>query len=142
MQDSTFPRQRCRPAWWLGAAALAWSTTAAAQGVAGCVMEADNQLRLACYDRLFREPKPQAPPAKPVAAAPTEPAQPADRAEALLVATAFTKAWELTPEAKRGTFVVRTYLPNFILPLHTTSSINRTPSSPTRNFCAMSASLA
>ena len=124
--------RRSRRAFWLGLAALPWSAAVAAQGVAGCVMEADNQLRLACYDRLFREPKPDAPDAKPVAAAPTEPAQPADRPEALLVATAFTKAWELTPETKRGTFVVRTYLPNFILPLHGTSSINRVPTSPTR----------
>lgn len=121
MQRTTAARRRAR---WLGlAAALPWPAAVAAQGVAGCVMEADNQLRLACYDRLFREPKP---------AAPAEPAQPAERPEALLVSTAFTKAWELTREAKRGTFVVRTYLPNFILPLHTTSSINRTPSSPTR----------
>lgn len=130
MQRTTAPARR---AWWLGlAAALASPAAVAAQGVAECVMEADNQLRLACYDRLFREQKPPAPPAGPVAAAPTEPAQPPDRPETLLVSTAFTKAWELTPEAKRGTFVVRTYLPNFILPLHTTSSINRTPGSPTR----------
>lgn len=127
MQETTVPPRR--RAWWLGLAVIPWSAAVAAQGVAECVMEGDNQLRLACYDRLFREPTPAAPAAKPVAAAPT---QPADRAEALLAASAFTKAWELTPEAKRGTFVVRTYLPNFILPLHATSSINGTPSSPTR----------
>ena len=43
----------------------------------------------------------------------------------------FNKAWELTPATKRGTFVVRTYLPNFVLPLHYSSRINATPSSPT-----------
>ncbi|HEY0885163.1 MAG TPA: phospholipase A [Ramlibacter sp.] len=130
MQRTTAARRRT---WWLGlVAALSSPAAVAAQGVAECVMEADNRLRLACYDRLFRERKPAASPATPVAAAPTEPAQPAERPETLLVSTAFTKAWELTPEAKRGTFVVRTYLPNFILPLHATSSINRTPASPTR----------
>lgn len=130
MQRTTAARRRAR---WLGlAAVLPWTAGVAAQGVAECVMEADSQLRLACYDRIFREPKPAAPAARPLTAATTEPAQAADRPEALLVSTAFTKAWELTPQAKRGTFVVRTYLPNFILPLHATSSINRTPASPTR----------
>jgi phospholipase A1 len=40
--------------------------------------------------------------------------------------------WELRPQDKRGTFIVRTYLPNFVLPLHVTSRINRSPESPTR----------
>ena len=57
--------------------------------------------------------------------------------EALLVSTLFNKAWELTPEAKRGTFIVRTYLPNFVLPAHYTSSINRAPSSPTHSTPAL-----
>ena len=130
MQRTTAAWRRAR---WLGlAATLPWTAAVAAQGVTGCVMEADNQLRLACYDRLFREPKQAAPADQPLAATPVEPAQPADRPEPLLPASAFIKSWELTPEAKRGTFVVRTYLPNFILPLHATSSINGTPSSPTR----------
>jgi phospholipase A1 len=51
--------------------------------------------------------------------------------EGLLVSTLFNKTWELTPATKRGTFVVRTYLPNFVLPLHYTTSINETPGSPT-----------
>ena len=41
------------------------------------------------------------------------------------------KAWELAPSDKRGTFIVRTYQPNFLLPLHVTSNINQSPSSPT-----------
>ena len=42
-----------------------------------------------------------------------------------------TKFWELDPDAKRGTFVVRTYQPNFLLPAHYSSRINKSPSSPT-----------
>ncbi|MCL4408736.1 MAG: phospholipase A [Gammaproteobacteria bacterium] len=45
---------------------------------------------------------------------------------------ALTQFWELTPEAKRGTFRVSTFEPNFILPLHYTSSINNAPESPSR----------
>ena len=40
--------------------------------------------------------------------------------------------WELRPQDKRGTFAVRTYMPNFVLPVHYTDSINRYPSSPTQ----------
>jgi phospholipase A1 len=42
-----------------------------------------------------------------------------------------SKGWELDPADKRGTFVVRTYLPNYFLPAHYTSRINRAPASPT-----------
>lgn len=42
-----------------------------------------------------------------------------------------SQAWELGQNDKRGTFVVRTYQPNFFLPVHYTSHINRSPSSPT-----------
>ncbi len=40
--------------------------------------------------------------------------------------------WELRCDQKRGTFLVKTYLPNFVLPVHLTSGINRSPSSPTQ----------
>ena len=52
-------------------------------------------------------------------------------ANSLVQSGAISKFWELTPEDKRGTFVVKTYLPNFYLPIHYTSNINRAPSSPT-----------
>jgi phospholipase A1 len=67
----------------------------------------------------------------------TAPAPTGSGNETLLVSTLFNKAWELTPEAKRGTFIVRTYLPNFVLPAHYTSSINRAPSSPTHTAPAL-----
>jgi phospholipase A1 len=121
----------------VGAAALALGAPCAgAQAVADCVGEADSARRLACYDQLFRGAGASLPasPAAPPSPSPVPPlaaAPPDDRPESLLISTLFTKAWELTPATKRGTFVVRTYLPNFVLPAHYTSSINRAPSSPT-----------
>lgn len=115
---------------------------AGAQTVADCVSEPDGARRLACYDQLFRERRPA-----PGSVAPTQAAAPAppqapdatiaqerpsdERTETLLVSTLFGKAWELTPATKRGTFIVRTYLPNFVLPAHFSSNINATPGSPT-----------
>jgi phospholipase A1/A2 len=55
-----------------------------------------------------------------------------ERRESLLVSTFFEKQWELAPEYKRGTFTVRTYAPNFFLPVHYTTRVNDVPSSPTR----------
>ena len=123
----------------LGLAALLLAPAALAQGAAECAREPEAATRLACYDRLFREvPSPAAPNAAPEGA-PTTVAAPAPAAAAAApsvgelspASESFTKAWELTPETKRGTFVVRTYLPNFVLPLHYSSSINQTPASPT-----------
>lgn len=132
------------------AAALAGIAPAAgAQALADCVSEADAARRLACYDGLFRktEPAPGAgappsatPPAASGAPAASSAAAPPaadttqraiDWPQGLLVSTFFNKSWELTPATKRGTFVVRTYLPNYVLPMHYTSSINATPGSPT-----------
>src|SRR5512140_2496664 len=113
--------------------------TAGAQTPADCARESDDKLRLACYDKVFREqvPAPAVPSAAPPAAAsdaapaPAAKSDPEDRPEALLTSTLFVKQWELTPASKRGTFIVRTYLPNLALPAHYSTNINRTPSSPT-----------
>ncbi|EGN75600.1 outer membrane phospholipase A [Idiomarina sp. A28L] len=43
-----------------------------------------------------------------------------------------SKFWELEQKDKRGTFVIRTFLPNFFLPAHYTSSVNKQPTSPSR----------
>ncbi len=43
-----------------------------------------------------------------------------------------SKFWELDQSDKRGTFVIRTFQPNFFLPAHYSSSINRQPTSPSR----------
>lgn len=43
-----------------------------------------------------------------------------------------SRYWELDPEDKRGTFNFVGYKPNYVLPLHQTSRINREPRSPTQ----------
>ncbi len=122
----------------LVAASLALlASSVGAQTTAECTQELDDAQRLACYDRLFRGDReasagglPTAPIASAVALPPSVTAdKQGDDPQTL--PTALTKFWELTPADKRGTFIVRTYLPNFLLPLHYTTSINHTPSSPT-----------
>jgi phospholipase A1 len=115
------------------ACALAPAAVVAQTGPA-CAREADDARRLACYDSLFRaaaaapgaSAAPQAMPAPPASA-------PAARAETAPAPFSnwTEKLWELTPADKRGVFVVRTYRPNFVLPLHVTNRINRRPHSPT-----------
>ena len=140
----------------LAGAGLATGTGARA-APAECAALADDAQRLACYDRLFRAgtAAPDAPAATaPAATTPSDrPAAPGQAPEGvepgsmpvsggaptppaagtgLALSQALSQYWELTPANKRGTFVVRTYLPNFLLPLHVTSSLNRQPFSPTR----------
>ncbi|WP_258807890.1 phospholipase A [Pseudidiomarina sp. CB1] len=43
-----------------------------------------------------------------------------------------SRLWELDEEHKRGIFQLRTYEPNFILPIHHSSEINTQPESPSR----------
>ena len=96
----------------------------------------DDAKRLACYDALYA-----AKPAPVTGANPTAPL-PARNEPSALEAVATTpsgtglaagdylaKAWELDADSKRGTFVVRTYQPNFLLPAHYSSNLNKTPSS-------------
>lgn len=96
-----------------------------------CALEPDDRLRLACYDRQFA----------PATAATETGSTEASAAEtpSILVKhdtgptdSVMSKVWELGPDDKRGTFVVRTYLPNFLLPVHYSSHINHSPSSPTQ----------
>jgi phospholipase A1 len=131
----------------------AWQ--AVAQTAQECAATEDDAKRLACYDRLFRDSRPpedtpRGPEEGPRAgnagrdggadgkgggAAPGTrqgvagaPAQPGTTVSSLM-----STLWELGPDDKRGTFIVRTYLPNFVLPLHVTSRLNREPESPTRD---------
>ncbi|WP_418317264.1 phospholipase A [Piscinibacter sakaiensis] len=91
--------------------------------------------RLACYDLLAGR-------------APPEPVTPADTAPTTLLApggmpvavaqepggsgSLMSAYWELEDADKRGTFNFIGYRPNYVLPLHLTSRINRTPQSPTQ----------
>jgi len=90
-----------------------------------CSSEADDRRRLACYDRAFANlPATLALPAVPPTVSTGEPAT----AEP----SAMAAEWELGAGDKRRDFIIRTYHPNFLLPLHYTSRINRAPSSPTQ----------
>jgi phospholipase A1/A2 len=115
-----------------------------------CALLPDDRERLACYDRIF-EPIRDLPADIPVVARPER--SPVSAGDPILTqapvrnesptprlseqeaggraSSVLAKVWELGPDDKRGTFVVRTYLPNFLLPMHYTSSINNSPSSPT-----------
>jgi phospholipase A1/A2 len=106
--------------------------------------------RLACYDKLAgRAPQPAEAPAKqavpgangapapttllaPTGTPATDPA--ADpKAETGLQ----SKYWELEPGDKRGIFNFVGYQPNYVLPLHFTTRINRAPQSPTQASVAL-----
>ncbi len=119
-----------------------------------CVAIGQAADRLACYDRLAG----RAPPAPPTTVAmPTQPTATTsllapvgsavpmanvnggggDGAGAagrggLRGGSVLSKFWELDAEDKRGTFNFTGYRPNYILPLHVTSRINRAPQSPTQ----------
>jgi phospholipase A1 len=125
----------------LALAAAFPAASSAAQDPASCAGLDDAQ-RLACYDAIYA-PKPAAPAAAIANPKPLVPPAARDEPSALQeVATTtngkglaagdyLSKFWELEPENKRGTFVVRTYQPNFLLPVHYSSNINSSPTSPT-----------
>ncbi|HEY4083710.1 MAG TPA: phospholipase A [Burkholderiaceae bacterium] len=99
--------------------------------------------RLTCYDKAMgRAPAPTAPPAyveNPAggAPAPSSSSLLAPKNAAVTVAadkeenpSLMSKFWELDPEDKRGVFNFVGYKANYVLPLHVTSRINRSPQSP------------
>lgn len=47
------------------------------------------------------------------------------------VSAVLNSFWELTPADKQGTYLVRTYQPNFMLPYQYSSNINKQPHTPT-----------
>lgn len=114
-----------------------------------CAAERDAPARLACYDRLFPPKAPEAKdaPVLPAAGSATVLSQPAapvqtpagSQARERVAAAApapsestLSRFWELDDTDKRAPFKVRTYLPNFLLPVHYSFSLNNRPSSPTR----------
>jgi phospholipase A1/A2 len=108
------------------AAGIAWS-----QDGTRCAAEPDPAKRLACYDRLFK-PDPDATAAPPPAPAPAASAPSTTPLPSAGSGSIMSRLWELDEADKRRKFVVRTHLPNFLLPAHFTSNLNRAPSSPTR----------
>lgn len=91
--------------------------------------------RLACYDTLAGRALPSPPPAGvPIATSQMAP-HGAPAAPALMLnpeASVMSQYWELDDGDKRGTFNLLGYRANYVLPLHKTSRINRSPSSPTQ----------
>ena len=124
----------------LSAPALAQATDAPT--LEACAAIGASSDRLACYDKLAgRAIAPEAPPAQvapPTAGppstsllAPTGAALP-DSTEPKAQSSLMSKYWELEPADKRGIFNFVGYRPNYVLPIHVTSRINRTPQSPTQ----------
>lgn len=72
--------------------------------------------RLACFDRLAEQPKspPQAMAQQQAAAEP-------------VAISPLSRHWELDDEAKRGTFLLTPYRPNFFLPVKYSNSPNNAP---------------
>jgi phospholipase A1 len=124
---------------------LAWCAPSTAQtgrvGAGGCAAIVDKAARLACYDRRFG-----APPAAAGSSTPTTdtmlPVQihAPQRPDTGIVSTDLARRpapspldqrWELDPQSKRGTFVLRAYKPVYVLPVLWTNKVNQMPASPT-----------
>lgn len=112
-----------------------------------CAALDDPASRLACYDKLAGRvipPGPAVSNGQPVAPAadgsaaqatvptPAAPTGAAGPGLSPLGGSFLSQYWELERQGKRGTFNFIGYRPNFILPLHATTRINRAPQSPTR----------
>ncbi|MGC4077024.1 MAG: phospholipase A [Rubrivivax sp.] len=113
----------------------AWAAAVAQtpdERLAACVEIAAAPDRLACYDRLAGRapvaplPATEAPPTQLAArGAPVEdPAQP--KSSSLL-----SRYWELDRADKRGIFNFVGYRPSYVMPVHYTDRINRSPKTPT-----------
>lgn len=114
-----------------------------------CATVTDNVERLACYDRAADRPIGPAPVTAPgtvaapnaaqsnVTAATPAPAPTVDpKRDARLAGTTaptyLERMWELTPQTRGNNFELTPYYRTYIEPVHWTSKINQTPSSPTR----------
>jgi phospholipase A1 len=115
--------------------------------LAGCAAVGASSDRLACYDKLAgRAAAPTEPTAQQAApgvvaakavAPSTSLLAPKDGALADAVSARpetglLSKYWELDASDKRGIFNFVGYQPNYVLPIHVTTHINRAPQSPTQ----------
>lgn len=124
---------------YLIAAGLCATRGAGAADAGGCVAVEPDAERLACYDRALGRRAPEAVPVTPATttSAPAAPAPATTPADELEGPGILARYWELDEDLKRGTFRFMTYKPNFLLPLHVTQRINRSPSSPTREAVSL-----
>jgi phospholipase A1/A2 len=89
--------------------------------------------RLACYDKLAgRAPAPTEPTAQQTPTTTSSLAPKDAPPSASTDSSLLSKYWELAPSDKRGVFNFVGYQPNYVLPIHYTSRINRAPQSPTQ----------
>lgn len=127
----------------LSAGVSAHAQTTPAPTLEQCAIIGAPTDRLTCYDRLAgRAPAPVLPPAEQpapgeVAATPGQPSLLAPSGTPPAPASAssgslMSRFWELEPEDKRGIFNFVGYQKNYVLPIHITSRINRSPQSPTQ----------
>ncbi len=134
------PRNFASPLWRPAALSLALAlpglaaghAAAAEHSPAACVAIQSDAERLACYDRaLGRDapaPAPQAGGDPTLAASDLYPAEAG--AERLKRRSLLDGRWELSPQAKLGTFNMRAHRPVYVLPLFWSSRTNRQPDSP------------
>ena len=81
--------------------------------LAACARIEDDAARLKCFDEITRRvPAKEEPPAAATSVPEEEP-------------SVMSKQWELDPESRRKTFVVRLYRPNYFLPLSYNDTPNR-----------------
>ena len=102
---------------------------ASAQDRPDCRALTEDAARLACWDAQSSAPSLTQ---TPEAAASPQPVAAQPKLQPSNLTNAFDATWELTPAAKRGTFVVRTYQPTYVLPAVYTNHINNQPHSPTQ----------
>ncbi len=123
----------------LGISINALAQSSEAESLARCREIVDASDRLRCYDALAAGAQKLAPPAT----VPTPPSPvPLDRDDprsALIPSgktaedrSLLSQRWELEPEDKYGAFKFTYYQPNYLLPIHLSDRINRSPQSPTR----------
>ena len=131
-----------RVAAWVGLLALVGPAARAqtdAPTLQGCAEIGSSSDRLVCYDKLAGRAV-----VPPVAAA-SAPGVPPTTSQLAASDTAVAQAppaasgssltskfWELDPGDKRGTFNFTGYRANYVLPMHVTNRINRSPDSPTQ----------
>lgn len=130
----------------LAAGVPALAQTGAAPSLEQCALIGAATDRLNCYDALAgRAPAPTGPASQQplagdaaVAAPPSlitqtgGPLPPAPAPASTSSSSQLSRFWELDPVDKRGVFNFVGYQPNYVLPLHITSRINRAPQSPTQ----------
>lgn len=121
--------------------------TGAAPSLEQCALIGAATDRLNCYDALAgRAPAPAGPASQQPLAADAAtgasppslltqtggPLPPAPAPASTSSSSQLSRFWELDPADKRGVFNFVGYQPNYVLPLHVTSRINRAPQSPTQ----------